>query len=127
MIQFDAQRSHIIPFGEYLRVKENGLEMVAINTLAASFRENHPRKNILFDSLSDDNHLVFTVLNMPVDTWQVTEQKHKISYSEYLQVCQGTTDSYTKDNEELKSEQSPNEYIEKNTWLEKIKSLFRRY
>ena len=33
MVYFDSEKSHIIPFGEYLRVMENGLDMKAIATI----------------------------------------------------------------------------------------------
>lgn len=91
MIQFDAQRSHIIPFGEFIRIKENGLDMNAVSKLAATYRDCHTKKNILFDSLSDDNSLVFTVLEMPVDTWVITEQKYIITHEEYLQAINHCT------------------------------------
>ena len=47
MVQFDAERGHIIPFAEYLRVLENELDMNAIAALAAKFREDNPKMNIL--------------------------------------------------------------------------------
>lgn len=86
MVQFDASRSHIIPFAEYLRVLENGLDMNAIAVIAEKFREDNPHMNILFDSMTADKELLFSVLEMPNDIWEFTERKHVISYEEYLHV-----------------------------------------
>ena len=86
MVQFDASRSHIIPFAEYLRVLENGLDMNAIAAIAEKFREDNPHMNILFDSMTADKELLFSVLEMPNDIWEFTEKKHVISYDEYLHV-----------------------------------------
>ena len=86
MVQFDASRSHIIPFAEYLRVLENGLDMNAIAVIAEKFREDNPHMNILFDSMTTDKELLFSVLEMPNDIWEFTEKKHVISYDEYLHV-----------------------------------------
>jgi hypothetical protein len=86
MVQFDASRSHIIPFAEYLRVLENGLDMNAIAVIAEKFREDNPHMNILFDSMTADKELLFSVLEMPNDIWEFTEKKHVISYDEYLHV-----------------------------------------
>lgn len=87
MIYFDAERSHIIPFAEYLRVMENELDMNAIAAISEEFREKHPRMNILFDRLTDDKTLIFTILEMPEQTWEFTEKKHMVSYDEYRSVC----------------------------------------
>ena len=89
MVQFDAERGHIIPFAEYLRVLENELDMNAIAALAAKFREDNPKMNILFDSMTDDKNLLFSVLEMPDSIWAFTERKHVISYDEYLHACEG--------------------------------------
>ena len=86
MVQFDASRSHIIPFAEYLRVLENGLDMNAIAVIAEKFREDNPHMNILFDSMTADKELLFSVLEMPNEIWEFTERKHVISYEEYLYV-----------------------------------------
>jgi len=88
MVQFDAGRGHIIPFAEYLRVMENELDMNAIAALAAKFREDNPKMNILFDSMTDDKNLLFSVLEMPDELWLFTEKKHVILYDEYLQACE---------------------------------------
>lgn len=88
MVQFDASRSHIIPFAEYLRVLENGLDMNAIAVIAEKFREDNPHKNILFDCMTEDKELLFSVLEMPNDIWEFTERKHVVSYDEYLHVCE---------------------------------------
>lgn len=88
MVQFNAERSHIIPFAEYLRVMENELDMNSIAALAAKFREDNPKMNILFDSMTEDRNLVFFVLEMPDGIWVFTERKHVISYDEYLQTCE---------------------------------------
>lgn len=88
MVQFDASRSHIIPFAEYLRVLENGLDMKAIAAIAEKFRDDNPRMNILFDRMTADKELLFSVLEMPNDIWKFTERKHVISYDEYLHVCE---------------------------------------
>lgn len=45
MVQFDSEHSHIIPFSEYVRVMENGLDMNAIGILSFIYREKHPKKN----------------------------------------------------------------------------------
>ena len=86
MVQFDAEKSHIIPFAEYLRVMENELDMNAIATIAEKFREDDPKKTILFDGLTDNKELVFSVLEMPNQIWEFTKQKYIISYNEYLRV-----------------------------------------
>jgi len=88
MCYFDAEKGHIIPFAEYLRVMENGLDMDAIATIAAKFREDNPEMNILFDGLADNKDLVFTVLEMPNQIWEFTERKYIIPYNEYLHVCE---------------------------------------
>lgn len=87
MVQFDASRSHIIPFAEYLRVLENGLDMNAIAAIAEKYRDNNPRMNILFDSMTTDKKLLFSVLEMPDEIWKFTERKYVISYDEYLHIC----------------------------------------
>lgn len=86
MVQFNAEKSHIIPFAEYLRVLENGLDMNAINTIEEKYREEHTKMDILFDGLTDDRELVFTILEMPGQFWEFTERKHTISFDEYLSV-----------------------------------------
>lgn len=87
MVQFDPERSHIIPFAEFIRVKENDLDMSAIYAIAASYRNNNPKKNILFDCLTEDKQLMFTILEMPNDIWEFTDQKHSVPFDEYLSVC----------------------------------------
>lgn len=88
MAYFESEKSHIIPFAEYLRVMENELDMNAFATIAAKFRDNNPKKTILFDSLADNKDLVFTVLEMPNQIWEFTERKYIIPYNEYLHVCE---------------------------------------
>ncbi|MBO6012175.1 MAG: hypothetical protein J6P82_01475, partial [Bacteroidales bacterium] len=51
------------------------------------FRDENPRMNILFDSITSDKELLFSVLKKPNDIWEFTERKHVISYDEYLHVC----------------------------------------
>ena len=82
-VYFESEKSHIIPFGEYLRVKENGLDMKAIAAIAAKFRDENPQMNILFDSMTADKELLFSVLEKPNGIWEFTERKHVISYEEY--------------------------------------------
>jgi len=91
MVLFDAKSTNLISFAEYLRVRENGLNMDAIAAIAAMFREKHPKMNILFDSMTADKELSFSVLEMPNDFWEFTERKHVISYDEYLCVCKKVT------------------------------------
>ena len=88
MVQFDASRSHIIPFAEYLRVLENGLVMNAIDAIAEKYRDNNPRMNILFDSMTTDKELLFSVLEMADEIWKFTERKYVISYDEYIHFCE---------------------------------------
>lgn len=88
MVQFDPKNGHITPFAEYLRIKEYGLERSALLVLAFQYRKANPKKNILFDSLSEDKDLIFTVLDMPSDVWEFTEQKYKITYEDYLSLCE---------------------------------------
>jgi hypothetical protein len=59
MVYFESEKSHIIPFAEYLRVMENGLDMGAIAAIAAKFRDENPQMNILFDSTTVDKELLF--------------------------------------------------------------------
>ena len=88
MVQFDASRSHIIPFAEYLRVLENGLDMNAIAAIAEKFRDDNPHMNILFDSMTTDKELLFSVLEMADEIWKFTERKYVISYDEYIHFCE---------------------------------------
>lgn len=88
MVQFDASRSHIIPFAEYLRVLENGLDMNAIAAIAEKFRDDNPHMNILFDSMTTDKKLLFSVLEMADEIWKFTERKYVISYDEYIHFCE---------------------------------------
>ena len=88
MVYFESEKSHIIPFAEYLRVMENGLDMGAIAAIAAKFRDENPQMNILFDSTTVDKELLFSVLEMPNGIWEFTERRHSISYDEYLRVCE---------------------------------------
>ena len=87
MVYFESEKSHIIPFAEYIRVMENGLEMEAIAAITAKFRDENPQMNILLDSMTADKELLFSVLEMPNGYWEFTEQKHSISYEDYLHVC----------------------------------------
>ena len=88
MVFFESDKSHIIPFAEYLRVMENGLNMKTIAAIAERFRNENPQMNILFDSMTADKELLFSVLEMPNGIWEFTERKHVISYEEYLRVCE---------------------------------------
>ena len=88
MVQFDASRNHITPFAEFLRVLENGLDEKAIAAIAEDFREHHPKMNILFDGMSDGKELVFTILEMPDQYGEKTDQKHSVPYDEYLDVLE---------------------------------------
>ena len=88
MVYFESEKSHIIPFAEYLRVMENGLDMKAIAAIAAKFRDENPQMNILFDSMTTDKQLLFSILEMPNGIWEFTERKHVISIIEYLLVCE---------------------------------------
>lgn len=88
MVYFESEKSHIIPFAEYLRVMENGLDMNAITAIAAKFRDENPQMNILFDSMTADKELLFSVLEMPNGIGEFTERKYVISYDEYLHVCE---------------------------------------
>ena len=88
MVYFESEKSHIIPFAEYLRVMENGLDMNTITAMAVNFREDNPKMNILFDRMTEDRNLLFSVLEMSNDIWVFTEQKHIVSYDEYLRVCE---------------------------------------
>ena len=87
MVQFDASRSHIIPFAEYLRVLENELDMNVIEAIAENFRDAYPQQDILFDSMTNDKELLFSVLEMSDEIWRFTEREHVVSYDEYLNVC----------------------------------------
>lgn len=75
MVYFESEKSHIIPFAEYLRVMENGLDMNTITAMAVNFREDNPKMNILFDRMTEDRNLLFSVLEMSNDIWVFTEQK----------------------------------------------------
>ena len=88
MVYFESEKSHIIPFAEYLRVMENGLDMNTITAMAVNFREDNPKMNILFDRMTESRNLLFSVLEMSNDIWVFTEQKHIVSYDEYLRVCE---------------------------------------
>ena len=88
MVYFESEKSHIIPFAEYLRVMENGLDMKAIAVIAAKYRDENPQMNILFESMTADKELHFYVLEMPNGIWEFTERKHSISYDEYLRICE---------------------------------------
>ena len=88
MVYFESEKSHIIPFAEYLRVMENGLNMQVIAAIAERFRDENPQMNILFDIMSADKKLQFSVLEMSNGIWAFTERKHVISYDEYLRVCE---------------------------------------
>ena len=88
MVYFESEKSHIIPFAEYLRVMENGLDMKVIAAIAERFRDENPQMNILFDIMSADKKLQFSVLEMSNGIWAFTERKHVISYDEYLRVCE---------------------------------------
>lgn len=88
MVQFDPENAHITPFAEYLRIKECKLERSALLVLAFQYRKANPKKNILFDSLSEDNDLIFTVLEMPSDVWEFTDQKYKVTHEEYLSLVE---------------------------------------
>jgi hypothetical protein len=67
---------------------ENELNMKAIASIAAKFRDENPQMNILFDSMTANKELLFSVLEMPNAIWEFTERKHVISYDEYLRVCE---------------------------------------
>ena len=88
MVYFESEKSHIIPFAEYLRVMENGLDMKVIADIAERFRDENPQMNILFDSMTADKKLLFSVLEMSNGIWAFTERKNVISYDEYLLVCE---------------------------------------
>ena len=88
MVYFESEKSHIIPFAEYLRVMENGLDIKVIAAIAERFRDENPQMNILFDSISADKKLQFSILELSNGIWAFTERKHVISYDEYLRVCE---------------------------------------
>lgn len=88
IVYFDSEKSHIILFAEYLRVMENGLDMKAIAAIDAKYRDENPQMNILFDSMTADKELLFSVLEMPNGIGEFTERKHSISYDEYSRVCE---------------------------------------
>ena len=44
--------------------------------------------NILFEHLTDNKELIFTIFDMPEQLWVRTERKHTISHEEYLRVCE---------------------------------------
>ena len=67
---------------------ENGLDMNTITAMAVNFREDNPKMNILFERMTEDRNLLFSVLEMSNDIWVFTEQKHIVSYDEYLRVCE---------------------------------------
>ena len=85
---FESEKNHIIPFAEYLRVMENGLDMKVIAAIAERFRYENSQMNILFDSMTADKMLLFSVLEMSNGIWAFTERKHVISYDEYIRVCE---------------------------------------
>ena len=88
MVYFESEKSYIIPFAEYLRVMENGLDMKVITAIAERFRDENSQMNILFDSMMADKKLLFSVLEISNGIWAFTERKHVISYDEYLRVCE---------------------------------------
>ena len=88
MVYFESEKSHIIPFAEYLRVMENGLDMKVIAAITERFRDENPQMNILFDSISADKKLQFSILELSNGIWAFTERKHVISYDEYLRFCE---------------------------------------
>ena len=88
MVYFDSEKSHIILFAEYLRVMENGLDMKAIAAIDAKYRDENPQMNILFDSMTADKELLFSVLEIPNGIWEFTEPKPSISYDDYSRVCE---------------------------------------
>ena len=88
MVYFESEKSHIIPFAEYLRVMENGLDMKVIAAIAERFRDENAQMNILFDSITADKKLLFSVLELSNSIWAFTERKFIVSYDEYLRVCE---------------------------------------
>lgn len=88
MVQFDPEEWHIIPFAECLRIMEYGLERSAILVIAFQYQRENPKKRILFDSLSENKDLIFSVLDMPSDVWEFTDQKYKVTYDDYLSLCE---------------------------------------
>jgi hypothetical protein len=88
MVYFESEKSHIIPFAAYIRIMENGLDMNAIATITAEFRDENPQMDILFDSMTANLELQFSILEMPKGFWEFTERKYVISYDEYLHVCE---------------------------------------
>ena len=114
MVQFDAERSHIIPFAEYLRALENKLDIRVIGLLATSYRKTHKRENILFDCLTKDKQLSFTVLEMPEKTWVFSEKKHFVSFDEYLQYAKQIEDV------ENKEDSTPASAVYSDIWDETL-------
>ena len=62
--------------------------MSSFRNIEAKFRDENPHMNILFDSMTADKDLIFSVLEMPDEFWEFTERKHVISYDEYLHACE---------------------------------------
>lgn len=100
MVQFDPNRSHIIPFAEYLRIKENELDLSSISMIASKYRQDHPKQNILFEKISEEKDLIFIVLEMPESVWEFTDRKYIVAFEQYLNVYQDKRNHSTNNEQE---------------------------
>lgn len=82
MVQYNPNNPYVL-FIEYIKIREHGLNNVVINKLEIEYQKYNDRENILFDDVSDNGDLIFTVYCMPKKFWEVTNRQHIISRQEY--------------------------------------------
>lgn len=82
MVQYNPNNPYVL-FIEYIKIREHGLNNVVINKLEIEYQKYNDRENILFDDVSDNGDLIFTVYCMPEKFWEVTNRQHIISRQEY--------------------------------------------
>ena len=127
MVMFDSENSHIIPFGEFLRLSENKLNTEAVDIIESDYSDKNPGLIILFDRLSDEKDLIFTILEKPENTWVFTDRKHTVSFAEYLKACSRIKD-HKENDVDLPEEETPTSQQQNSnkSFFQRIKSLFKK-
>ena len=82
MVQYTPNNPYVL-FVEYIKIKEHGLNNIVINEIEMKYQKLNENENILFDDVSENGDLIFTVYIMSDKFWEVTERKHIISKHEY--------------------------------------------
>ncbi len=83
MVEFFPEKNSLVALAEFIRVKENNLDMKVINVIALKCMKERPIKGFLFERINDENQLVFTIMVEKENGGELSKETLCVPYEEY--------------------------------------------